>query len=377
MDSDEKTAFAVADLKHWKLIPRFREKLMEVLSRHQLAKTWEDPKRVIELADYLSLFLFGLFNPVVRTMRGLCAASKWDRVQKDICTRPISLGSFSECQALVDPQLLRELMNELLAHNAQQQDGQLPKELLGVDSTVWVVLPRMHWANWSPQVGQERAIRLHLKFNLLERQPKDALMTVARQCERKTLREWIKAGEFYVGDRYYGEEYSLLGRLHRQGCGFVTRLREQAVWTVLEEIPLSTADRQAGVFWQAWVRLGKEGKGPRVRVVKVRGRAEEVWLVTNQPAEQLSAELIWQIYRYRWQVELYFRWIKCILGCRHWLAESQTGVALQLYLALIAAQVLLLITGQRPTRRQMEALQAYTMGWISDQELSQTIIKRA
>ena len=75
------------------------------------------------------------------------------------------------------------------------------------------------------------------------------------------------------------------------------------------------------------------------------------------------------IYRRRWQVELFFRWLKCILGCRHWLAESEPGVALQVYLALIAAQLLLVYRGRRPTKREMELLQMYLMGWASVEEV--------
>ena len=51
----------------------------------------------------------------------------------------------------------------------------------------------------------------------------------------------------------------------------------------------------------------------------------------------LEAELVGRIYRYRWQSELFFKWtkwIKCILGCRHWLTESQEGMSIQIYCAL-------------------------------------------
>ena len=60
--------------------------------------TFADPRRTLGRDDYLSLLLFGLFNPVVDSMRGLCAASKLRRVQEEVCTHPVSLGSFSEAQ---------------------------------------------------------------------------------------------------------------------------------------------------------------------------------------------------------------------------------------------------------------------------------------
>jgi Transposase DDE domain len=96
-------------------------------------------------------------------------------------------------------------------------------------------------------------------------------------------------------------------------------------------------------------------------------------LITNHTVESVSAELVSLIYRRRWSVELFFRWIKCILGCRHFFAESEEGAAIQIYLALIAGLMLQLFTGSRPNNRVMEFLQLYMMGWATAQEVSQLI----
>ena len=173
-----------------------------------------------------------------------------------------------------------------------------------------------------------------------------------------------------LGDRYFGEDYSLLDQLSRDLCVDACRLREQAVITVAEELPVSQADRAAGVVRQAWVRLGARTPRGRVRVVWVQAEGHHLILVTNLAPEELPAELVSWLYRKRWQVELFFRWIKCILGCRHWLAESPAGVALQIYLALIAALLLQLYTGRRPSKRIMELIQFYLLGIASLEELT-------
>src|SRR5690242_4551067 len=98
-----------ATLSRWRLIADLRERLHSQLARGCVATTWADPQRQLELSDYLSLFLLGLFNPVVRTMRGLCEASHLPRVQSEVCRRPVSLGSFSEAQAALDLQLLEKV----------------------------------------------------------------------------------------------------------------------------------------------------------------------------------------------------------------------------------------------------------------------------
>jgi hypothetical protein len=57
------------------------------------------------------------------------------------------------------------------------------------------------------------------------------------------------------------------------------------------------------------------------------------------------------------------------LKCRHWLAESQSGVSLQLYLALIAAVLLQLCLGRRPNKRMFELIQLYQMGYATTEEV--------
>ena len=87
----------------------FQARLAQAAQGAPLHPTWSDPQRSLQHTDYLSLFLFGLLNPVVRAMRGLCSASHLKRVQADICSRSVSLGSFSEAQAVLDPALLAEV----------------------------------------------------------------------------------------------------------------------------------------------------------------------------------------------------------------------------------------------------------------------------
>jgi len=134
---------------------------------------------------------------------------------------------------------------------------------------------------------------------------------------------------------------------------------------------LSAEDRAAGVVRQAWARLGKDERkrSGRLRVVWITGENEPVLLVTNLSPESLSAALVSRLYRQRWKIELFFRWVKCILGCGHWLAESEGGVTIQIYLALIAALLLQLYAGRRPTQRMMELIRFYLLGWARGDEL--------
>ena len=65
----------------------------------------------------------------------------------------------------------------------------------------------------------------------------------------------------------------------------------------------------------------------RLRVVWVQTPKEVLRLVTNLSPVELSAGEVALLYKQRWQIELFFRWIKCILGCRHWLAGDTSQAA--------------------------------------------------
>jgi hypothetical protein len=66
---------------------------------------------------------------------------------------------------------------------------------------------------------------------------------------------------------------------------------------------------------------------------------------------------------------LFFRWLKCILGCRHLLANSRKGVTIQVYLAIIASLLISLWVGRKPTMRTLEMLQFYFTGWATEDKL--------
>ena len=371
------------DLSKWKLIDNFHDALAPVLQSAQLHQSFDDPDRQLSVSRYLSLFLFGLFNPVVESMRGICAISSLKKVQETTGSGKVSLGSFSETQHLLDPDLLKEVFARLVAQTpvGAKADPRLAHlELIAQDGSLWRALPRMAWAEYGvgPK-GTAKGVRMHLRFNVLKDCPSDVQIGVGKSSETQALREMLVAEQTTVADRLYGQDYQLFLAIEQAKAFFVLRINEAAIIEVDEELPISAADQAAGVVRHAWVYLGATPKlrSIRLRLVEVKKDGQHLLIVTNHPVETLSAELVSLIYRRRWSIELFFRWVKCVLGCRHFLAESPRGVAIQLYLALIAAVLLQFFTGQRPNKRMMELLQFYLMGWASAEEVVALMQKNA
>ena len=89
----------------------------------------------------------------------------------------------------------------------------------------------MSWALYGGGGGgaQNNAVRLHLSLHLLEDKPARAQITPGKTCERKAWKADWEKGAAYVGDRYFAEDYRLLGQLSDHGCRYVLRLRDEAV----------------------------------------------------------------------------------------------------------------------------------------------------
>jgi hypothetical protein len=365
---------SAADLANWKLLAAFQQKLEPILSAAPKAKTELDPRRKLFQAEYFSLILFALLNPAIKTARALCGASHLKRMQKEVCREPVSLGSFSDMQSVADPELLAGLLRSLTAealpiYGDERLRAQVA-ELIAIDGTLLPALPRMAWALW--QNPQNRAGKLHLEFSVWQQMPVEFTVTHGNASERAVWKKKLKKGACYVNDRAYSHDFKLIKEVAAAGATFVLRLNNNTVLTPVEPArALSPADRAAGVVEDVRVRLGMEAGGPVGRLVRVEADGHIFLLFTN--LEDLEAELVGLIYRYRWQIELFFKWIKCILGCRHWLAESQEGMTTQVYCALIASVLIGLWTGRKPTKRQWEALQMYWLGWATLPELEKVL----
>lgn len=333
--------------------------------------------RQLHFDHYAALLLLYFFNPVLTSLRGLQQASALTKVQKTLGCSRTSFGSLSEASRLFDADLLRAIIPELAAQALPLVAGPEAKALAGltaVDGSVLPALAKMAWALW--QDDQHRAAKLHLHFDVFKGMPCDAAVTPAACSEPEQLRAMLQPARLYVMDRGYAG-YQLFRDIIDAGSSFIGRVKDNAMFTVAFERPVPVEAAAAGVVRDIVVaKLGTDHhkdylKRPVrliiVQLTKADGTRDELWLVTDRL--DLAAELVALAYRYRWTIELFFRWFKCILGCRHLLSTSQNGVEIQVYLALIASLLITLWTGKKPSKRTWEMLQFYFQGWATLEEL--------
>jgi Transposase DDE domain len=341
--------------------------------------------RQLHFDQYAGLILLAFFSPLVDSLRGIQQASSLAKIQKLLGCERAALGSLSEAGRVFDPALLREIIGQLATQALPQIQGREAEALRGltaVDGTLLTALPKMAWALWVDD--EHRAVKMHLHFDVLKGVPVEATLTEGNGSETAQLRATLEAGRLYVIDRGYAD-YQLFQDVIDRGSSFIGRIRDNAVWTVVEERPLISAEAwAAGVRSDRVVRLGCAKSGAVfkqvLRVLEVetgktdsQGRPEVLLLATDRL--DLDAEHVALGYRFRWAVELFFRWFKCILGCRHLLSTSANGITIQLYLGIIASLLISLWTGKKPTKRTLEMLQFYFAGLASEEELQAHIDK--
>ncbi len=367
-------------LKYFPLINPLLEKLHTCATLRDRAGN-----RILHYDQYCSLLLLFFFSPIVDSLRGIQQASELSKIQKELGCSRASLGSLSEAARVFDSKLLRELIPDLaerLLPTARGKDAEALRGLIAVDGSLLPALPKMVWALWTD--NDHRAAKMHVHFDVFKGVPADVTVTHGSGSEREQLRRMLQPGRLYVMDRGYAE-FQLFQDIVDAGSSFIARVQDNIAYQVVEERPLTKEDKAAGVVSDVIVkRLGtdhhKNVIKQKMRIVTVKtdkldsnGEPNVLVLVTN--LLDLSAELVAIGYKHRWAVELFFRWLKCILGCRHLLANNKNGVEIQVYLGIIASLLISLWTGKKPTKRTLEMVQFYFSGLASWEELQAHIEK--
>ena len=401
MDS-ERERISARDVKGVKYLDR----VLPLLRRLHGAGCARDKagNRDLHMDQYCSLILLFLFSPVVDSLRGIQRLSELRKVQRLLGCGRASLGSLSESVRVFDPELLQEIMAELAAeltpHARDPRLAELQQTITLVDGTLLPALTRITEAMWlTTRTGTaHHAWRLHTQFHLDRHVPTRMDLTTGKNSgdsdERNVLRQHLAADHLYVMDRWYAQ-FKLFDDIAAASSSYVCRVRDNSRYQVLQERPLTPAARAAQITFDAVVELGDSSDARRrpnhpVRLVIVQVKPHEkrsnrkgntgagpsdglLRIATN--LLDVPAEIIADIYRHRWTIELFFRFFKHLLGCRHLLSDKPDGIRIQVYCAIIACMLLSLWTGRKPTKATLEMFYYYFSDLAEEDELEAHLAK--
>ena len=354
--------------------------------------------RELHFDQYVTLVLLYLFNPLIDSLRGLQEAVAVERVAEQLGVKRFSLGSFSESCRVFEPEKLKAVIAQLsgelnpVGHDPRLKD--LKHVLTIVDGTVLDAIATVAAAMWLPfQDGTSKhAWRLHTHFDVEHWVPVDLELTDARctgkSDEKNVLRTKLQPDHCYVTDRWFAQ-FTLFNEINTIGSSYVCRMKENSVFEVVEERLLSDEALKANVVRDAVVRMGLSSRPQDrpdhlIRLVvieaephekrggrrgKTAGPGNKGTIVIATNLLDVPAELIALIYRYRYSIEVFFRFFKQILGCRHLLSNKPQGIMIQMYCAVIACLLINLWTGVKPTKATVQMLALYFVGVATDREV--------
>jgi len=266
MENTSRKPEAAASVEGAKFLPR----LAGMLERLRPAQCQRDRARNRRLFfDHLcGLLLLTFFNPSLKTLRDLQRASRLAAVRRKLGCSEASLGSLSEAMHLFDPNLLAEIVKELLDKLPQSPTADPRLKALAyvptaVDGTFLLRLPQITQACFASR--KDRGWKLHAHFEVLRGVPTFGRVTDASgqgpASEKAVLKASLAADHCYVVDRGY-EEFALFNAIV---AATAATSAESAMTTIFSRRQSARFPRRPPpmVFWKmpwaAWARRSPSG----------------------------------------------------------------------------------------------------------------------
>lgn len=304
--------------------------------------------------SFLKLLLFAQLEEI-ESLHALGDCLFDDQLQKGIDLNSISISQLSRRLNRLNPDLFQRLFLDLVGQiHAKTHYTKLVMPLKIIDSsTLPLNLTNHKWAKFRKT---KAGVKLHLRLVFMEKgisYPEKAVMTTAKEHDRGQLEVMVDDKEcMYVFDRGY-LDYERFDRMTDDGYFFLSRLRKNAV--IREVYDFKLPDDSA-VLSDQMVLIGTTQNRAEnyFRLLKViDSKGNELHLITNR--FDLSADEISEMYKSRWAIELFFKWIKQHLSIKKFYGQSEWAIQNQVFIALIV--FCLHVLTQIETRSKRKTLQ--------------------
>ena len=250
-------------------------------------------------------------------------------------TREVSRSSLADANSKRPRMIFQETFYYLLEQVRDRLPGKDANEMVRLidSSTIDLNLNQFEWAQFR---STKAGIKLHTVYDPHAQVPVFFEMTAAKVNDRKALNKLpMMPGMTYVVDRAYND-YSWYYSLEQQGSVFVGRMKTNARYDVIEEL----SAQGEGVVSDELIRLSaikaKKDCPITLRRITFNRSEDQKQLVFITNDLKRSAVEIAALYKQRWQIELFFKWIKQNLKIKRFIGCSENAVIIQVLVAMIA-----------------------------------------
>ena len=308
--------------------------------------------------SFLKLLLFAQLEEV-ESLHALSDCLFDDHLQKEIDLDSISISQLSRRLNGLNPDLFQRLFLDLVGQiHAKTHYTKRVMPLKIIDSsTLPLNLTNHKWAKFRKT---KAGVKLHLRLVFMEKgesYPEKAVMTTASEHDRGQLEIMVDDKEcMYVFDRGY-LDYERFDRMTDEGYFFLSRLRKNAVVREVYDFKLP---KDSSVLSDQMVLIGTTQNRAEnyFRLLKIiDSKGNELHLITNR--FDLSAEEISEMYKSRWAIELFFKWIKQHLNIKKFYGQSEWAIQNQVFIALIVFCLHVLVQLETKSKRKTLQISRY------------------
>ena len=336
-----------------------------------LRDAYDHGNRRLFYDEVVTTYLLAFFDPTLRSLRAI------EDFTSDEALHPRKLcrSTLGDANALMDARLLEPIIRHLQARvpdlpRADRALHRLLRDVQIVDGSFFAAAADVAWA--LRKHGGSRQARLDLRLDAATMLPVTLHVSGTGQSESARAAERIEPGAVYVADRGFGT-LAYASAVLDGSADFVLRVKGAVNFEPREaERHPDADDVAAGVLSD---RIGRLVGSPHARARKSVPAQElrEIFVCDpDRPADRpplrlitslidLPAHVVAALYRWRWQIELFFRWLKVHAHFRHLVSRSRNGMTLGFHVAVIAVLLTYLRTG-----RPMSAYAFNLLGYVAE-----------
>lgn len=206
-----------------------------------------------------------------------------------------------------------------------------------IDGSLFPTLIQMSWSEYR---RKKNAFKLHLEFELNRMLPTEFLIGSGKSSERMFLEKVLEAGVTYIADRGYAS-FALFAKVIKAEAYFVFRVKDNLLYEVRSRLEIAEGELP-GCFRDVRDELivfTSDRRHTPVRLIQFKVAGSYFRMATNRMDLPTLQMII--LYAYRWQIELFFKYVKRTIGGLHLMNHSHNGVEIQFYLLMTLAILLL------------------------------------
>jgi hypothetical protein len=358
---------------------------LAVLGGHlgRLRAAYDHPNRSLHLDNLFVALLYAFYNPTCRSLRTLEGLGKV--CQEEIGLDQLCRSTTSDAMAAFDPALLLPILEDLRRRlpalgRADADLEMITRRVLAADGSYFSIYADVAWSLHMTRTNGKRAgrIRLDLQLDVDSGLPTDLSVSgQAQGSETASVARRLARDVIYLVDRNF-IDFDFLEAVLEAGSDFVVRCRSNAPnFQAQQDRPLTPRDQSEGVVSdRTGILSGRGAPDRRMRELVLCDPQTHKSIRVLTSLLDVPAYVVGILYRHRWQIELFFRWLKVWSNFEPLISHSRNGLTLQFYVAVIGVLLMYLATGHRISKYAVSLLTFVISGQATLKDILPVLEKR-